>query len=81
MSDRLVFSDPPESVDDLVDRLSRMTLEAFVKAWTDEPSRIPAIEDSMRALRVWEFLADAGIMWPDWVSAAFAGLHYGPSQG
>ena len=81
MSDRLVFKDPPESVPELVDRLSRMTHEAFIRAWTDEPNRIPAIEDSMNALHVWEFLSDAGITWPDWVSAALAGVHYGPSQG
>lgn len=70
---------PPASVEELVERLSDVTLDAFLRGWLDAPDRVPAAEESMKALAVWDYMNRVGIVQPAWVSAAHAGLHYGPT--
>ena len=70
------MNEPPQTVEELIERLSQVTQRAFIRGWLDEPQRLPAAEESMAALRVWDYLHEVGLDQPDWVGVAHAAADY-----
>lgn len=70
------MSEPPQTVQELIERLSDVTQREFIRGWLDEPDRLMAAEESIAALSLWNFLGDLGFSQPDWVGVAHAAADY-----
>ncbi len=66
----------PQTVTELLDRLSASTYNSFIAGWLDSPSDASDCARSVEALAVWDALDQIGIDNPDWVATARAAAHY-----